>query len=1107
MTTANEKLRSIFLAALMVFSVFAGTIALSGAAAAANDPANLQFSANNGGSSITVVESSSTTTDITFDVDNLNDQNSGQNVEITVAAEDGVEFSSLNSVNGSTSSSAQVNNDGDIVFAVQPSSSNTDRTFLLSDVVVESPAVSGSEDFNLTVDVNETGDNTDSNTVFENAITVTDSSGQTGFLSGRISDQNNNDVPNATVTAVRSSDGLTFETTSNTDGDYTFELPSGFYNVTVEQDGFSTAEAVDQRVRSNQTTTSNLVIRRLLVPNTIEATPDSDEDIVGEVVRFDATVFDQDGNPLDGVDVTITTEDPVTFNGSGTNSTSATTDENGQLSVNVTSDAVTANADVTFTVDSNESVTDTSQVSFTESGEAEISGTVLDQSTTNPIEDASVWAVRASQYESNQFHTVVNTTSLELGDDDDTVFLRLVDNETDAIIDNDEYDIRAEAYSNSSGPVAAEDGTAVRKIAELNESDAQVGSGYALIDANGDGRISFTHTRIQDREYYAQVSVDAENSSDERVADTGREAFVNVSGVAGDGVTVNSLGTTPAVFAPTANLTLDNTIERAEVSNANQVDSPGFINYYGVDTQGTNENGQWGLNRLSSNFQQGTQYVVIATKTGFETEFKDVVATEDGQLTFEQTTGSNDIQLLPEDVEPDGVNITQIGTRENAEADTVEFENQSDDFAQQVPRDGSTVDVFQVDTTAEDTPINASVDLTIENASVNGSFIDVEGGDLVANDSANNTATIVTGEDGTALVLYKTDEGTSDILTNKTAVLGNDASATDNSTVLFLGTINFDTGSVSGIVTNEDNEPIIDSVVYVAEFETQNGTTFTIEPVENIDETNRQGVLESNFTITDQSSGENVTVTGAELAEFDFEGNFTRVSVDGVESTTLLTFPSEEQGQAQYTLPRVPAQDPNGVDYNRVVGTELDSGISGVGDTDSPVQIDFTQEANVVIRGAVPTNGTFTVSNLSAPAAVDAGEEFDVTANVTNEDVVTATQDVEFRVSTGALTGDTTVVTQEVTLGPGESTTVEFSDLSLDEGDYNHGVFTADDSQTATIEVGTVGDDPDGVVDQYDTNDDGEISLGELGVAASDFSNDDLSLQDLSLVAAAYSNS
>ena len=36
MTDTNDKVRSLFLAALMVFSIFAGTVALSGTAAAAN---------------------------------------------------------------------------------------------------------------------------------------------------------------------------------------------------------------------------------------------------------------------------------------------------------------------------------------------------------------------------------------------------------------------------------------------------------------------------------------------------------------------------------------------------------------------------------------------------------------------------------------------------------------------------------------------------------------------------------------------------------------------------------------------------------------------------------------------------------------------------------------------------------------------------------------------------------------------------------------------------------------------------------------------------------------------------------------------------------------
>ena len=163
-----------------------------------------------------------------------------------------------------------------------------------------------------------------------------------------------------------------------------------------------------------------------------------------------------------------------------------------------------------------------------------------------------------------------------------------------------------------------------------------------------------------------------------------------------------------------------------------------------------------------------------------------------------------------------------------------------------------------------------------------------------------------------------------------------------------------------------------------------------------------------------------------------------------------------------------------------------------------------TNDGDIAIIGVTPEEGTFEVSELSpTDVTVTQGDEITVSATVTNVGDELDTQDVDFRV------GGTTIASETVELSGGENQTVTFENVStasLGPGNYTHGVFTEDDSQTATLTVeSTTGGS--GVVDQYDDNGDGAISLLELSEAAGDYSDDQLSLQDLSLVAGAYSNS
>ena len=138
---------------------------------------------------------------------------------------------------------------------------------------------------------------------------------------------------------------------------------------------------------------------------------------------------------------------------------------------------------------------------------------------------------------------------------------------------------------------------------------------------------------------------------------------------------------------------------------------------------------------------------------------------------------------------------------------------------------------------------------------------------------------------------------------------------------------------------------------------------------------------------------------------------------------------------------------------------------------------------------ASENESVFNVSNLTpqdVAAALD--DTLTVTATVKNTGRAEGTQTVEYRI------GDTVIAGRNVTLGAGNSTTVEFEDLNvsdLDTGEYEHGVFTEDDSQTADLRLEAAGDDGV-VVDRVDGDDDtdNESETGESGDGSDDSTGD-----------------
>lgn len=102
----------------------------------------------------------------------------------------------------------------------------------------------------------------------------------------------------------------------------------------------------------------------------------------------------------------------------------------------------------------------------------------------------------------------------------------------------------------------------------------------------------------------------------------------------------------------------------------------------------------------------------------------------------------------------------------------------------------------------------------------------------------------------------------------------------------------------------------------------------------------------------------------------------------------------------------------------------------------------------------------------------------------------------------------------DVTTKTGETVTYTFSDA----GEYTVELTVTDsggatDTTTQTVSITSSDSSPGGgsplpgVTGEYDADNDGEISIAELGQSASDYANGDLSIAELGEIAATYANS
>ncbi len=192
------------------------------------------------------------------------------------------------------------------------------------------------------------------------------------------------------------------------------------------------------------------------------------------------------------------------------------------------------------------------------------------------------------------------------------------------------------------------------------------------------------------------------------------------------------------------------------------------------------------------------------------------------------------------------------------------------------------------------------------------------------------------------------------------------------------------------------------------------------------------------FTLNDQRSDGNVVQIAA------FEANrIASITIEDADGNVLgSTGPLERELQEQFN---VVLDQP--ITENQEVTAVAEIVKPEVGET-FPEDSEETATINVEDEGAP----FFQVSDLSPTAAtVTVGDDVQVSATVENTGDTEGTQSVSLSVS-----GLGELATQEITLGPGESQTVDFAAVStegVDPGSYEHTVASANTSSTGSLVI------------------------------------------------------
>ncbi len=390
----------------MVLSVMGGSIAFAGTAAAAN---TVTSGAGNSGdiAGNTAIDPASVTEGsnidnhiIRFTVTDVQTDGDSDTVNVTVANEIAQEGLSVNGVSAefanndnqvSISSSAELVDgpDGDgvddtIQFGIQPDDGVRDIEFQV-DVTTNAPSVTSTTNYGISASFVDSGGDDIASTTFTQLEVVDTANG--GYLSGRVSDTQNDDVANAIVRATGG--GVTASTRTNADGEYTLRVPVGTYDITVERRGYTTATANDNEVDQGQTTTANLVIEQLPTEYRLDVTVDNGNktaNIASEGTANATVTVEQ--RPRGSTDAWLPAGDQdVTLELTNNdildpNSTTVTTDSNGDATVEFQAENI-GNTNVTASTEANDgtpySTSNSEEATVSVYGVGEITGDVVNE--------------------------------------------------------------------------------------------------------------------------------------------------------------------------------------------------------------------------------------------------------------------------------------------------------------------------------------------------------------------------------------------------------------------------------------------------------------------------------------------------------------------------------------------------------------------------------------------------------------------------------------------------------------------------------------------------------------------------------------------------------
>lgn len=896
----------------------------------------------------------------------------------------------------------------------------------------------------------------------------------------------------------------TTSTINNRDGEFRIELA-----LNEEQENFKfTIEDPDNEFRIfpntetiNQGEDNDVVLRiqDRILPEDVEITQSAEVAFADgeDTITLTADVFDENGDRVTNRDVEVThdgEDDSILFDGVRTDSVTRSLGDSGNFSVDVASDKI---QEVTFTFEVQGTVSEdyengTATKTFVLDGEGEIFGDVWTQEPDagddrRSLEGAQVWTFQKSLFTSNSIAAPTPT--------DDYWFYRVVDNETGEVLDvNKDYRVDNDGQDNAVELVT---------LNQLNDTDAGVGSGFA-VETDGSASDVFV-TPLEPGEYRIEYSLTAPNASDDRIGDE-TDAQENFQ-FSTNNVTVNNNLTFEAAQARTA--------------------GPGNAQHWDL----TDDQGKYGLDNLYTAFQDGIDYTVVATATGFDTEFVDAEVKEDGN--FYEDGGDENFALDPIPVTPDAVNITQVGLHpplsETGGAPDVsqieDFDNKTDAFFQSVPRDG-TVDVFKVEAGVEQPdgdiePLDTPVEVDFTDV-VDGQFVGVLDGD---NATALGSESVVVdpGQDGTATLLFETNNAENNQRTQKRATLQENTEVTDTSNVRFVGILPVERAGVSGIVRDSNDIPISDSVVWTEQIDlfeftpdggdlrisvtpdtsAQPGTQAYAEAVDEPTDEFEIELIEYNGTANAFDAVlANETVERQDLRGFTFDqATYPQLSANG--PYNLLDTADDET--ASYTLEPIPTVNRTVDNFQEdtsytLRGVKTNVPEQGVRSLDALFDVlpneGETQNVIIPIDLSQFEDASFDVSDLApVDKTIQQGDNLTVSANITNSGDIAGEKDVTLSVEDGS--GDVTELdTKKVDLDAGNSTTVQFelTDVQLPAGDYTHTISTEDDSADGSLTVNNATDNGSPTLEDYRElgDDPNEMQIEGLRAAIDDFTNPDV---------------